>query len=143
MTAVELRRLAPGDEDVMLAAPELFDAPPRREWATAFLAEANHSLIWATVDGEPAGFISGMLIRHPDKGVEVLLYELGVEEQFRRRGVARELVEELAAWGRDHGCVGMWVPVDSDNKVAQQFYRSTGAAEPDRVLTYWWSFEAN
>jgi len=90
------------------------------------------------VGGHDAGFISGIEITHPDKGTEMLLYELGVEPEFRRRGIATALVEELASVGRERGCHGMWVPVDADNEVAQKFYRATDSGPAERVVTMWW-----
>jgi ribosomal protein S18 acetylase RimI-like enzyme len=84
---VEIRELGPGDVEVVMAAPHLFDEPPRREWAAGFLQRDGNHLLLAYVGDEPAGFVSGVEVLHPDKGVEMMLYELGVDEAFRRRGV--------------------------------------------------------
>jgi GNAT superfamily N-acetyltransferase len=86
----------------------------------------------------PAGFVTGVEIAHPDKGVEMLLYELGVDEAFRRRGIGSALVEALKALARDVGCSGMWVPVERGDDVATALYRSTGADEPEPGTTLWW-----
>ncbi|HZE00492.1 MAG TPA: GNAT family N-acetyltransferase, partial [Pseudonocardiaceae bacterium] len=51
----------------------------------------------------------------PDKGTEMFLYELGVDDRFRRRGIGKALVAALAELARESGCYGMWVLTDSDN----------------------------
>ena len=79
----------------------------------------------------PAGFVTGIEIAHPDKGVEMMLYELGVDDAYRRRGIGRALVEELEALARETGCAGMWVPVEHGNDMAIALYRACGADEPE------------
>ena len=123
------------------AGAALFDDAPREEWAVQFLARDGHHMVWARADGLDAGFITGIEITHPDKGTEMVLYELGVEPEFRRRGIATLLVEELARIGVERGCHGMWVPVDGDNEVAQQFYLAAGADPAEPAVTMWWSLD--
>jgi len=122
----------------VLEAGHLFDAPPRLEWAEDFLNRAGHHLLLAEVHRTPAGFVTGVEIAHPDKGIEMLLYELGVDEDFRRRGIGSALVDALKALARDVGCSGMWVPVEQGDDVATALYRSTGAEEPEPGTTLWW-----
>jgi ribosomal protein S18 acetylase RimI-like enzyme len=92
------------------------------------------------VDGAPAGFVSGVEMCHPDKGVEMLLYELGVDEAFRRRGIGRALTEALASRARERGCYGMWVLTDMDNAEARPTYKSAGGAEEGEQLMIGWKF---
>lgn len=40
-------RLGPGDEQVVLAGAELFDAPPTEEWTAKFLSSEGHHLLVA------------------------------------------------------------------------------------------------
>jgi predicted N-acetyltransferase YhbS len=75
----------------------------------------------AYVDGEPAGFVSGTEITHPDQArPELFLNELGVEEAFRGRGIAKALVARLWEVARTRGCNGMWVLTDDANVAAQK-----------------------
>ncbi len=92
---MEIERLGPEDRDRVLAAATLFDGPARADWTPRFLAEDGHHLLIASVDGVDVGFVSGVETSHPDKGTEMFLYELGVDEPYRRRGIGRALV---AAW---------------------------------------------
>lgn len=135
---MDIRRVGPGDLQLVLGSGHLFDAPPHPGWTEDFLSRAGHHLLLADVDGVPAGFVTGVEIAHPDKGIEMLLYELGVDEAFRRRGIGRALVEELKTLARDVGCSGMWVPVEQRNDVATALYRATGADDPEPGTTLWW-----
>jgi ribosomal protein S18 acetylase RimI-like enzyme len=68
------------------------------------------------------------------------LYELGVAEAHRSRGIGRGLVEALAHLARETGCYGMWVLTDDENAAALATYRSAGGTldPPQRMLT--WTF---
>jgi aminoglycoside 3-N-acetyltransferase I len=136
---IEVRRLGPGDEDAVLAAGHLFDEPPKREATQRFLAEPTHHLLVAyDGGGRPVGFVSGVETTHPDKGTEMFLYELGVDEPSRRRGVGRRLVEALAALATERGCYGMWTGTDTDNVAAQRTYASAGArTTPPQLIVEW------
>ena len=87
------------------------------------------------------GFVSGVEVTHPDKGTEMFLYELGVDEQYRRQGIARALVVALAGIAIDNGCYGMWVGTEHDNVAALATYRSAGAGPPEPSVTLTWRFD--
>jgi ribosomal protein S18 acetylase RimI-like enzyme len=122
------------------AASALFDAPAQPDATARFLAEPGHHLLVAYVGSEPAGIVSGVELTHPDKGTEMFLYELGVAEPHRGRGVGRRLVAALAALARESGCYGMWVLTDDENAAALAAYRAAGgvADSAPRMLT--WTF---
>lgn len=128
---VEIRELGPGDTEEVMAAAHLFDDPPRREWASAFLGREGNHLLLAYLDEEPAGFVSGVEVLHPDKGIEMMLYELGVDEGFRRRGVGAALVIELVEVARRLGCRNVWVLTEPDNEPALATYRAAGFTGPE------------
>ncbi|WP_055490084.1 GNAT family N-acetyltransferase [Streptomyces sp. TP-A0356] len=124
------------------AAEHLFDHPVRPEWAERFLTAAGHHLFLAYEDGEPTpvGFVSGVETIHPDKGTEMFLYELAVAEPYRRGGIGRALVRRLAALGRERGCYGMWVLVDTGNDIALAAYRSAGGKDDGTCTVVTWDF---
>ncbi|MGW7378414.1 N-acetyltransferase family protein [Streptomyces sp. NPDC054794] len=124
------------------AAEHLFDQPVRTEWAARFLTAGGHHLFLAYPDGEqaPVGFVSGVETVHPDKGTEMLLYELAVAEPYRRRGIGRALVGRLAALGRELGCYGMWVLIDAGNDAALATYRSAGGKDDGTCSVVTWDF---
>ncbi|MFG2191564.1 GNAT family N-acetyltransferase [Streptomyces sp. NPDC048639] len=132
----EIRRVTRPDD--VLAAGHLFDGPPQQRATERFLAEPGHHLFVAYVDGVPAGMVTGVETTHPDKGTEMFLYELAVDEPYRRRGIGRALTAALADLARERGCYGMWVATDGDNTAALATYASVGgAAEPDQTVLVW------
>ncbi|HEX3265405.1 MAG TPA: GNAT family N-acetyltransferase [Candidatus Limnocylindrales bacterium] len=134
----EVRRLTVADVAVVVRAAALFDHSPRRPETRRFLASEDHHLLMAFVGSEPVGFVSGYELVHPDKAVEMFLYELSVAESARRRGVGRALVEALADVARERSCRGMWVLTDHDNEAAKATYRSAGATIDEPTLLLEW-----
>lgn len=137
---MELRWLGAEDVEEVLNAAHLFDEPSTPEWTNRFFASPHHHLCIAYVDGAPAGFVSGVDMSHPDKGTEMFLYELGVDEAFRRRGIATALIEALADRARDRGCYGMWVLTDEDNESAMAAYQRAGARHAGQQTMLEWEF---
>jgi ribosomal protein S18 acetylase RimI-like enzyme len=133
-------RLVPGDENVVLAGTDLFDAAPTPASAATFLASDGHHLLMAVNDEDPIGFVSGVETSHPDKGTEMFLYELSVDPAERRRGVGKALVEALHDLARERGCYGMWVGTEPDNAAALATYLAAGAAPPEPFVTLSWTF---
>lgn len=137
---MELRWLGEGDVEEVVAAGHLFDEPSTRELTERFFATPNHHLCIAYVDEAAAGFVSGVEMCHPDKGTEMFLYELGVDDQFRGRGIATALIGALADLARERGCYGMWVLTDDDNVAAVTAYERAGGSNPSRQTMFEWKF---
>jgi ribosomal protein S18 acetylase RimI-like enzyme len=135
---VDIRRIT--EVEAVLAAGHLFDAPPRRGATERFLADERHHLLIGYLDGVPAGMVTGVEMTHPDKGTELFLYELGVDETFRGRGVGGSLVSALAEVARERGCYGMWVITSEDNAAALATYRRAGGVPEDKQVVLVWTF---
>jgi ribosomal protein S18 acetylase RimI-like enzyme len=139
---MRIERLSSGDEQLVLEAAPLFDAPPTEAWTERFLSSEGHHLLVALPDGgAPVGFISGVETTHPDKGTEMFLYELSVREDHRNRGIGTSLVKALAEVARERGCYGMWVGTEPDNTAALATYRAAGAEQPEPFVTLAWVFD--
>jgi aminoglycoside 3-N-acetyltransferase I len=135
-------RLGPGDEQVVLDAAELFDAPPTDASTTKFLSSQGHHLLVAIDEGgDPVGVVSGVETSHPDKGTEMFLYELSVDPVHRNRGIGTALVGALADLARARDCYGMWVGTEPDNAAALATYRAAGASPPEPFVTLEWIFD--
>jgi ribosomal protein S18 acetylase RimI-like enzyme len=136
---VEIRRLGSGDEQAVLAAEHLFDKSLDADATRRFLTEPTHHLLLAyDADDHPVGYVSGVETTHPDKGTELFLYELAVDEPIRRQGIGRALVQAFAELARERGCYGMWVLADADNDAAQATYTSAGAAVASQPVMLEW-----
>jgi ribosomal protein S18 acetylase RimI-like enzyme len=135
---VAVRRLGPGDEAIVLAAPHLFDEPPLPAATRRFLASPIHHLLLAFEGDRAVGFVSGVELTHPDKGTELFLYELGVDEGSRGRGIGTALAAALRDLARERGCRAMWVLTDADNEAALATYRRAGAAEESTHVMLGW-----
>jgi ribosomal protein S18 acetylase RimI-like enzyme len=138
VTTPDIRRIT-DPADVHRAA-ELFDDAPRDEATDRFLRDPGHHLLIAYIDGTPVGMITGVEMTHPDKGTEMFLYELGVDESHRGQGVGRALVAALEALARERSCYGMWVLTDDDNAAALAVYRAAGGAPAECSRQLAWEF---
>ena len=135
---MDIRRIT--SFDAVVAAGHLFDEVPREDATRAFLADERHHLLVAYVDGEPAGFVSGVETIHPDKGVEMFLYELGVDEAYQRRGIATALIRRLIELARERGCTGVWTGTEKDNAAALATYRRVEAELDFDAVAVSWGF---
>lgn len=131
-------RLGEGDERALYEAASSFDGPIVPAAAMRFLCSETHHLLIGYEGSTAAGFISGVEMTHPDKGTEMFLYELGVNEEHRRKGYGSALVKALADLARERGCYGMWVLTDNDNSAALRTYAAAGGQrESDNVMLSW------
>jgi ribosomal protein S18 acetylase RimI-like enzyme len=78
---------------------------------------------------------------HPDKGTEMFLYELGVDERFRNRGFGTALVLALRDLARATGCYGMWVLTNEDNSAAMRTYAAAGGTDARKQTMLSWTFD--
>jgi ribosomal protein S18 acetylase RimI-like enzyme len=97
-------------------------------------------MLLAYEHGKPIGFISGVETTHPDKGTEMFVYELAVDERFRRRGCGSALVLALARLARERGCYAMWVLADQDNAAAIATYERAGGRRESTPVMLSWDF---
>ena len=136
---MEIWQATPGSESRVEAAQQLFDDPVDIGGTRRFLAEETNVLLIAYEDGEPAGFVSGTELSHPDKPTpEMFLNELAVDEVFRGRGIGRALVAELWRVAQARGCRGMWVLTDDDNAAATKVYSAAGGTRVGAEVMYQW-----
>ncbi len=104
-----------------------------------FLADPNNALFVAFWEDRAVGFlIANRLQRFDKRGAEVLLYEIGVHEDFLRKGIGRALTEEAKRWASAVGADEMWVLTNRSNAPAIALYQSAGGTteseSPDEVM---------
>jgi ribosomal protein S18 acetylase RimI-like enzyme len=135
-----IRDLSDGPASDIAALSHLFDQPADIDAIARFIAESNHHLFAAYDGDEPVGFVSGVETTHPDKGTEMFLYELAVDERSRNQGTGTALVRALADDARARGCYGMWVLTDQGNTAAIRAYTAGGATDTEDSLMLSWTF---
>lgn len=73
------------------------------------------------------GLIAGHLTRR--FGCEGELEWISVKPDYRKLGVATQLLHHLAGWFQTHNALSVCVDVEPDNKAARSFYARHGAVE--------------
>jgi ribosomal protein S18 acetylase RimI-like enzyme len=138
---VVIREMSEGDDDVVASISHLFDDDAQIAATRRFLTSSGHHLLVAYENAGAVGFVTGVEMTHPDKGTEMFLYELGVDENARNKGVGTALVAALADRARRAACYGMWVLTDQDNVAAMRAYKAAGGIDPREHTMISWNFE--
>lgn len=136
---ITLHRLGPDDLDLLLAVKHgLFDNPMRPDQARAFLNDPLHEIVLAYFDSDAVGMATGSILLHPDKPPAFFVAEVGVRDEFQRRGIAKILCEHVLSIARDRGCQGIWLATEGDNIAARALYASLNARETSDIVVYDW-----
>lgn len=132
--AITLRRMQAGDEALFHnIAPDVFDEPIHAGRMHDYLRTPGHIMVLALEDDIVVGQCAGVLHRHPDKPTELYIDEVGTASTHLRQGIARQMMVELFAWGRELGCEEAWLGTDSDNEPAKALYRRFDPAEDETI----------
>ena len=68
----------------------------------------------------------------------LIVYEVEVDAAYRRRGIARRLLQELEQVARGRGIEEAFVLTEPDNLAANRLYESAGGTRSDVVE---WDFD--
>jgi ribosomal protein S18 acetylase RimI-like enzyme len=108
-------------------------APIIRSWMVDAVARADHDkreALLALVDGEIVGLGEWGRVHPDDPSADVGVV---VNERYRRRGIARELMRHLAASGRAHGIDTFTASVLSVNRPTIAMVQDVA---PRRTITF-------
>lgn len=125
---IDIRRLGPDDGDVIR---ELAEAEPR----TALLEDPGTIFLVAFDGGVPVGFAFGYELdrRHGDERM-LFVYELDVDEAYRRQGIATRLMRELLRLAGEDGITDAFVLTEPDNVPANGVYAKVGGRATRAVM---------
>jgi aminoglycoside 6'-N-acetyltransferase I len=133
--AFEIRKLTPADAALLAnVADDVFDEAIDSTRLAAYLVEPGHLMLLAIADGTVIAQVAAVIHRHPDKPTELYIDEVGVTPAFQRQGIARRMLDEMIAIGRELGCEEAWVGTELDNLPARGLYESRGAAAESFVM---------
>ena len=91
------------------------------------LVEGVETVLVASVDGEPAGFVSLRVIPYLDQDTPYAeVTQVHTRRQFRRRGVGAALIEAAEKLALEAGATCVHIITGDDNVGAQAFYRAQG-----------------
>jgi ribosomal protein S18 acetylase RimI-like enzyme len=135
--ALTVKRISGSDDEAFAnVAPDVFDEPVDATRLRAYLSSAGHIMVLA-LDGDlVVGQCAGVIHRHPDKPTELYVDEVGTASTHRRQGIARAMMDELFAWGREFGCEEAWLGTELDNDPANALYRGYAPIEDEAIQYY-------
>lgn len=119
----KIRRLGPGDDDVVAALATYPGARERHD----LLADPRVYFLVAFDDDRPVGLVLAheLLRRHGDRST-LFVYEVEVDGEHRRRGIATALLGRLAELARGCGIREAFVLTEVGNEPANALYCSLG-----------------
>lgn len=107
-----------------------FSAPPGDAYLRRLLSDGRFVLLAAKSDDKVVGALSAYeLMKYEQERSEFYIYDLAVAKPFRRRGIARSLIEALKPIARDAGAWVIFVQADREDEPAVALYRSMGVEE--------------
>ncbi len=121
-----LRRGRIGDLDVLVALETQFFTPDHRisrRGFRHFVASPKSTLVVAEVEGK----VVGCALVNYRRGSELArIYTIAVATEFRRRGIARQLLAAAEQSARKRGCRIMRLEVRADDAGAIALYEASG-----------------
>ncbi len=137
LTRVEIRRIGTADIAVLdHVADDVFDGAIVPARFAAYLERNEHLMVLALDSGLVVGQCRAVIHLHPDLPTELYIDNLGVSATHRRRGIARQLIAEISAWGIERGCAQAWVATEPDNEPARALYDGISNHPAEIVAMY-------
>jgi ribosomal protein S18 acetylase RimI-like enzyme len=127
-----IRRLTEQDAEIGVQAIRLLKSIdgypiPSPLYLSSFLSRLNNVFVVAFDGASPVGYVAAYLLDRIDRDQRMaLLYDIGVAEPMRGRGVGTGLVTELKRICSGEGAMKMWVHTSRSNVAATRLYETTG-----------------
>lgn len=95
------------------------------------LLSQSHFIVVVALDGDTVvgGLAAYELKKFEQERSEIYIYDLAVSEQFRRQGIATQLISFLKKIAEEHGAYVIFVQADQDDLPAIKLYQSLGIQE--------------
>lgn len=141
MQAPTIRRLGSNDEVAFRKMNELFGsafndpdtyagAPPTSGYV-ANLLSMDHVIALVSLDNDDVvgGLVAYELPKFERERREIYIYDLAVDEQHRRNGIATGLIDHLREIGRNRNAWVIYVQADYGDEPAVELYTKLGTRE--------------
>lgn len=141
--AVELKRLSPEDFELAKLVSLFFQVDDGVENPTSVSDEymkkllskkGFHILVAVENDEILGGLTAYEFVKYKSEETEMFLYEIGVEERHRRKGVAGKLLEGLRKICAEKNISTIFVATEIGNEAARKFYEKTGGKFENAAL---------
>lgn len=105
-------------------------AVPSDAYLESLLRDETFIPLVAVTDGRvAAGLVAYVLKKFEQERSEIYIYDLAVDEKYRRRGIATGLINKLREIARDTGAWVIYVQADPPDEGAVKLYESLGTRE--------------
>ena len=92
------------------------------------------------IDNKPVGFANASLRHDYVEGTETspvgYLEGIYVEEEYRKKNIARELVKACENWAKDLGCKEFASDCELGNDISLAFHLALGFEEANRIICF-------
>lgn len=116
---------------VAFEEPETYlEKKPSDEYLSA-LMKKDHFLVYVALDGQRVvgGLAAYVLEKFEQERKEVYIYDLAVEEAYRKQRIATRLIESLKEEAKRLGAWVVYVQADEVDEPAVKLYESLGIKE--------------
>lgn len=117
-------------------ASGVFDYAIDPQRLSKYLSSPGNWMALALKDDLVVGMLMAVIHDHPDKPTELFLDEIGTGDDWRRRGIARTLMQILFVRADAEGIEEIWLGTETDNMPARGLYESFGYEREDAVIYY-------
>ena len=139
-----IRRASIQDVSIVAAlACQLWPENPLEEMEDEFsslLSRADAAVFLAEREGEAIGFAQCQLRRDYVEGTGSspvgYLEGIFVREEYRRKGIARQLLAACESWTGDLGCTEFASDCELDNTASLAFHLACGFEEANRIICF-------
>ena len=128
-------------EKLLVAFGEIFEEDidyPSKEHLAKLLRSEQLLVITAKVGNEVVGGLTAyVLVSYQVEGASIYIYDLGVKECFRNKGVGRMLINYLLEYSKSNNIQEIFVDTEQvDNEHAIAFYNKIGFCIKTKVWQY-------
>ena len=108
---------------------------PDDAYLTRLLASDAFVALVATDGPQVVGGIAGYVLpKFEQARSELFVYDLAVDESYRRQGIATAMINRLRSYATERGIGGIFVPADCEDEPAVALYSTF--SEPEEVLHF-------
>ncbi len=101
-----------------------------------YLANTANWMGVAVHEGEVVGMVMAVVHTHPDKPTELFVDEIGTADEWRRKGIARRLMQDIFDRADKEEIDEIWLGTESGNIPAQKLYEGFKHEREDAVIYY-------